>query len=255
MSVSRGFQPEEPFNEPREEMKGAAAADMSIGRRIRMLLQDLIVPAWWLIALFGSAGKLTWNRGWICTVLYLGAMNISRAILKKRSPELLRQREPAIRKDTKSFDKIFMRGFLFLTAILPVIAGLDAGRFEWAPLPSGSLYPGIVFFVASATLITWVLVGNPHAESSVRIQKDRDHTVIDSGPYRYVRHPMYVGLILLNASLALILGSMWSLAIAALIAILVLWRTALEDRTLRLELPGYEEYTSVTRYRLIPGVW
>jgi protein-S-isoprenylcysteine O-methyltransferase Ste14 len=182
-------------------------------------------------------------------------LNTSRVILEKLSPELLKQREPGIRKDTKPFDKVFMGGFLFLTAILPVVAGLDAVRFNWAPMPFESMYPGVFLFVVSTTLITWTLVKNPHAESSVRIQRDRDHTVVASGPYRFVRHPMYVGLILLNASLALILGSMWTLAIAALIAILVLWRTALEDQTLRLELPGYEEYTSVTRYRLMPWIW
>jgi protein-S-isoprenylcysteine O-methyltransferase Ste14 len=122
-------------------------------------------------------------------------------------------------------------------------------------MPFLTVYPGVGLFIVAATLITWVLVMNPHAESSVRIQEDRGHSVVASGPYRFVRHPMYVGLILLHASMALILRSMWTLALAALIAILFLWRTALEDQTLRRELPGYEEYTTVTRYRLIPGIW
>lgn len=228
---------------------------MGLGRHFKVLLKESVVPAWWLITLFASAGDLRWGRGWACTVLYLGALNLSRIILKKMSPELLREREPGIRQDTKPFDKIFMRGFLSLTAILPVIAGLDAVRFRWAPIPTEAVYPGVVLFLFSTALIVWTLVRNPHAESSVRIQTDRDHSVIASGPYRFVRHPMYVGLILLNISLALILGSMWTLVIALLIAALVLWRTAREDQTLRLELPGYEEYTSVTRYRLMPGIW
>jgi protein-S-isoprenylcysteine O-methyltransferase Ste14 len=228
---------------------------MSVTRHIRTFLQALIVPAWWSLALFGSAGQFTWIRGWIGTVLYLGALNTCRIMLKKFNPELLKEREPGIRKDTKPFDRIFMRGFLSLTAILPIVAGLDAVRFRWTTMPVGAMYPGIVFFLISTILITWTLVKNPHAESSVRIQNDRGHIVVASGPYRFVRHPMYVGLILMNAALALILGSMWALGIATLITILVLWRTALEDRTLRLELPGYEEYTSATRYRLMPGVW
>ncbi len=227
---------------------------MSPGRHTKTVFQRLTLFAWWLISLFGSAGQLTWNRGWICTVLYLGGLHTSRAILKKLNPGLLEQRETAIRKDTKPFDRIFLRIFLSLTIVQPIIAGLDV-RFNGARTPFWTVYPGIGLFIVSAALITWVLVKNPHAESSVRIQNDRGHTVVVSGPYRFVRHPMYVGLILLHASMALILSSMWTLALAALITILFLWRTALEDQTLRQELPGYEEYTTVTRYRLMPGIW
>lgn len=230
-------------------------ADMGVGRHIKVFLKSLVIPAWWLLALFGGAGQLTWTRGWICTVLYLGGMNVSRAVLKKISPALLENREAAIRKDTKPFDKIFLRAFLSLIAILPLIAGLDVVRFHWTSMQLWAIYPGIVFFAASLALITWTLAMNPHAESSVRIQEDRGHTVISSGPYRFVRHPMYVGLIFLHASMALILGSIWTLIVAALITVLFLWRTALEDRTLRRELPGYEAYTSITRYRLMPGIW
>ena len=227
---------------------------MNPARGIVTFLKLLVLPAWWSIALFGSAGQLTWTRGWICTVLYLGALNASRALLTKLNPDLLKQRETSIQKDTKPFDKIFLRLFLSLTFILPFVAGLDT-RFNRIPIPFWTVYPGIGVFVVSVILITWVLAKNPHAESSVRIQEDRGHTVIRSGPYRLVRHPMYVGLILLNASMALILGSKWTLAVAVLIAILVLWRTAMEDQTLRRELPGYEDYIAVTRYRLMPGIW
>lgn len=122
-------------------------------------------------------------------------------------------------------------------------------------MPLGAVYPGIILFMIAASLITWVLIENPHAESSVRIQTDRGHNVVASGPYRLVRHPMYVGLILLHTSMALVLDSTWNLGLAALIAILFLWRTAREDQALRRELPGYEEYTNVTRYRIVPGIW
>lgn len=164
--------------------------------------------AWWLICLFGSAGQLRWKRGWICTVFYLGGMVTSRAVLRKLNPRLLEQRRTAIRPDTKPFDRIFLRLILFLTIVQPVVAGLDAVRFEWAPMPFCTLYPGIALFTIAASVITWVLVKNPHADSSVRIENLRDHTVVSSGSYRFVRHPMYVGLIVLHTSLALILGSM-----------------------------------------------
>ena len=219
------------------------------------LLKILCIPAWWLLFLFGGAGQLTWTRGWVCTVLYIGAVSACRAVLSKFNPGVLKEREEVIRKDTKPFDRIFLNLLLTLTILLPVIAGLDAVRFKWTSMPVWTMYPGIILFAGSATLITWVLVKNPHAESSVRIQEERGHTVIRSGPYRFVRHPMYTGLILLYTSMALILGSMWALAIAVLIAFLLLGRTAMEEKTLRQELLGYEEYTTITRYRLMPGIW
>ncbi|HEY1743548.1 MAG TPA: isoprenylcysteine carboxylmethyltransferase family protein [Granulicella sp.] len=229
---------------------------MNPAQSIIIVLKVLFIPAWWLLSLFGGAGQLTWNRGWICTVLYLGAISACRAVLAKFNPDILKEREEVVRKNTKPFDKILLNLLLTLTIVLPVIAGFDAVRFNWtSPMPFWTMYPGIVLFTGSAILITWVMVKNPHAESSVRIQEDRGHAVIRSGPYRFVRHPMYTGLILLYTSMALVLGSMWTLAVAALIAILLMGRTAMEEKTLRQELLGYEEYTTVTRYRLMPGIW
>ena len=104
-------------------------------------------------------------------------------------------------------------------------------------------------------MVTWSLAANRHAESTVRIQTDRGHQVVTGGPYRYVRHPMYVGAIPMYFAVALILGSIWAMAVAVVIAIFFVIRTALEDRTLRHELAGYEEFTARTRYRLVPGIW
>lgn len=228
---------------------------MNFDSRIRTFLRTLPLFAWWLICLFGSAGQLTWKRGWICTILYLVGMYTSRAVVAKFNPGLLEQRQIAVRQDTKTYDRILLRLILSLTIVQPLIAGLDTVRFAWSPMPFWTVYPGIGLFMISANLITWVLVKNPHADSSVRIENQRDHTVVTSGPYRFVRHPMYVGLILLHTSIALILGSSWTLALAVLLTLLFLWRTAMEDQTLRWELPGYEEYTKITRYRLMPGIW
>jgi protein-S-isoprenylcysteine O-methyltransferase Ste14 len=227
---------------------------MSLVRHIRTFLQGSAFTAWWLLFLFGGAGQVAWSRGWICTVLYLGAFYISRAVLQRLNPAVLEQRQTAIREDTKPYDKVLLRLLLALTIIQPLLAGLDF-RFNGDSTPFWTVYPGIASFIGAAILITWVLVKNPHAESSVRIQSDRGHRVIVSGPYRFIRHPMYSGLIQLHQSVALILGSRWTIGLAALITILFLWRTAMEDRTLRRELPGYEEYTTITRYRLMPGIW
>jgi protein-S-isoprenylcysteine O-methyltransferase Ste14 len=202
---------------------------------------------------FLGAGRLDWSRGWIYAAFFIGVSVVGSLIVQLANPGLLEARAKGIRKDTKSFDKTFYRMFLPLAVAYPLLAGLDAVRFSWAPLPAWSLTPGALLFVLSSFWGTWTMVVNRHAESTVRIQDG--HTVISEGPYRFVRHPMYLGTILGLPGTALMLGSGWALVPAALIAMLFVWRTAREDRALQQELAGYEDYTRITRYRLLPGVW
>jgi protein-S-isoprenylcysteine O-methyltransferase Ste14 len=122
-------------------------------------------------------------------------------------------------------------------------------------MPFAFVYVGAALFAASLVLIGWVMVVNPYAETSIRIQSDRGQTVITFGPYRFVRHPMYVGTMLMGVANPLVWGSVWALAVSGVISLLFLWRTAMEDQTLRKELTGYDEYAGQTRYRLLPGVW
>jgi protein-S-isoprenylcysteine O-methyltransferase Ste14 len=208
----------------------------------------------WMAALFVCAGRLDWTRGWIAAAAYVISLTVAGLLVQRSNPVLVKARAKWRRKDTKPFDKVFLALYLPLAFIQPAVAGLDA-RFGWSSIPFATVYPGIVLFIMAMILVTWTLSVNPHAESTVRIQSDRGHTVITSGPYRVVRHPFYVGAILMYPAIAFVLGSLWALATAALSVILLIWRTAMEDRTLRRELPGYEEYTAVARYRLVPGVW
>jgi protein-S-isoprenylcysteine O-methyltransferase Ste14 len=182
-------------------------------------------------------------------------MTIAGLLVHLRNPALLEARANWRRRDTKPFDKVFLSLFLPLTFLQPAVAGLDAVRYGWSSMPFATLYAGLILFAMAMTLITWAMMANPHAETTVRIQTDREHKVVTSGPYRIVRHPMYVGAILMYPAAALMFGSTWALAVSALIAILFVWRTVLEDRTLRRELPGYEEFAARTRYRLIPRLW
>jgi protein-S-isoprenylcysteine O-methyltransferase Ste14 len=209
----------------------------------------------WLSAVFVSAGRLDWVRGWICVTLYIITMVAAGLLVRRANPGLLEARAKWRRKDTKPFDKIFLSIYLPLTIIQPAVAGLDAVRFGWSSMPFATVYIGLVLFLVAMALITWAMMANPHAESTVRIQTDRDHRVVASGPYRFVRHPMYVGAILMYPAAALIFGSVWALALSGVIAILFVYRTALEDRTLRRELAGYAQYAVVTRYRLVPRFW
>lgn len=159
------------------------------------------------------------------------------------------------RRDTKGFDKVFLAVFVPLSLSQPAVSALDTARFHWSSMPFGFVYVGAVVFALAMFLIGWVMITNPYAETSVRIQTDRGQTVVTSGPYQIVRHPMYVGSMLMYLATPLLLGSVWALLMTAVIALLFIWRTANEDRTLRQELPGYEEFTKHTRYRLLPGLW
>jgi protein-S-isoprenylcysteine O-methyltransferase Ste14 len=176
-------------------------------------------------------------------------------LTKRYNPQLLKERAKWRRQDTKGFDKIFLAAYMPFVFMQPAIAGMDAVRFRWSSLSFAYVYVGVVIFVVAMALIGWVLCTNPYAETTVRIQHDRGHAVVSAGPYRFVRHPMYVGAILMYLSMPLIWGSLWALAISGVITVLFVIRTALEDQTLRRELAGYEDYTMRSRYRLVPGVW
>jgi len=209
----------------------------------------------WVSCVFLAAGTLDWVWGWVYIVLYASSMSAIGMILKRHNPELIEARMRFLRTDTKPFDKVFMAIYVPLMYGQNVVCGLDAVRYGWAPLPAALAYPGVVLYVAGMALMTWSMVVNRHAESTVRIQTDRGHTVVSTGPYRWVRHPMYVGMLTMHLGTPLVLGSAWGLAITGLIIALLVWRTAREDRALQGELPGYTEYASRTRYRLVPQVW
>lgn len=204
---------------------------------------------------FLGAWRLDWPRGWIYVGVFAGVAMVGMLIVEIANPALLSARGKGIRQDTKAFDKLFYALFQPLILVYPVVAGLDAGRFLWAPLPDWTIYPGALLFVVGGVPTTWAMMVNAHAEATVRIQTERDHRVITTGPYAYVRHPIYVGTIVGFPALALVTGSGWALVPMVLLIVLFVWRTGREDRTLMAELPGYADYALKTRYRLLPGVW
>jgi protein-S-isoprenylcysteine O-methyltransferase Ste14 len=165
---------------------------------------------------------------------------------------LLEARRKTLRKDTKAFDKLFYALFLPLVLALPLVAGFDAGRGH-SMLSFVAVYPGVVLLLLGAALTTAALMVNAHAEASVRIGEEQ--RVITTGPYRYLRHPMYTGTLLGFPAAALITGSAWAFVPAGLMSLLFVWRTAREDAALHQELQGYAEYASETPYRLVPGIW
>jgi protein-S-isoprenylcysteine O-methyltransferase Ste14 len=203
---------------------------------------------------FLPAGRLDWPAAWILSLLY-GVFLLAYAVWGTlKAPDLLKERSQ-VAENVKTWDKAIMGIYTVLLLATLILAGLDVGRAQWSQMPSALEVLGLVGIVLAGGLIFWTIHTNAYLGRMVRIQEDRGHQVVTGGPYGYVRHPMYVGIILLFPCMALFLGSWWALVPAMLIAMLMGIRTALEDRTLQAELPGYAEYARQVRYRLLPGVW
>ena len=216
------------------------------------LLKGALGGLWLGAFLFIAAGRLDWPMAWVYTAI--SAVDAILLLLIV-SPELMRERTHP-KADAKAWDRVFARltGPLGSTVIL-VVAGLDK-RFGWsAQVPLAVQFVGLAAFLCGMGLMTWAMAVNNYFSLVVRIQKDRGHTAVTGGPYRYVRHPGYVGGIMFQLGTPLLLGSLWTLIPAGLTALLLVVRTALEDRTLLNELEGYRGYAQQTRYRLVPGVW
>ncbi len=221
-------------------------------KRILAVLASVVV---WSAALFVSAGRWDWTRGWIYFGVSLLSVGVNTVAMLRKNPGLIAARGNLHRKEIRTFDKVFMALYVPTSLALPVVAGLDAVRFAWTPLPWETLYPGVLVLLLGVAPVAWAVASNPFLEVTVRIQTDRGHRVVSTGPYRFVRHPMYLGASLGFIGAPLVLGSLWAFVPAGLAVVVFVLRTILEDRTLRRELPGYEEYAQHTRYRLLPGVW
>jgi protein-S-isoprenylcysteine O-methyltransferase Ste14 len=222
------------------------------------LIQALVSLVVWLAimiaALFGSAGTWDWPRGWFFFGVYCLLTAIACVWLWIVNPEIFAARSK-IQKGTKGWDRI-LTVFIILTfiAILPV-AALDDGRFHWAPQPDWVVMLGYVMFAAGFMGFAWSSSVNRNFEATVRIQTDRGHKVVTTGPYAVVRHPGYIFAIFMILGMALALGSLYALIPAGVLVLLVLARTLGEDATLKAELPGYAEYAARVKQRWIPGVW
>jgi protein-S-isoprenylcysteine O-methyltransferase Ste14 len=206
------------------------------------------------LLLFAVAGRLDWLGGWVFVGLIVFSLVLNAVVVRLTNPVLARERWKE-REDTKPFDRLFPIVYLGMMLVMVVIGGLDNGRFGTSSLPGWCLPAGALLHVLGQLPMLWAYSTNPHLEATVRVQKDREHRVITTGPYRFVRHPMYIGLILMLVGWPLVFGSLWVYVPAAVSMAALVVRTALEDRTLQEELPGYVEYTRRTRYRLVPGLW
>lgn len=219
----------------------------------RGLFKPAIATLLWCAVLFTSAGRLDFIAGWIAVALLLITVGTNTVVVRRRNPILLAERWKR-RGDTKRFDKAFFAVYTPMLFAVPLMAGLTV-RFGWPALPVWAAVIGVVVTLLGDVPILASMLTNPYLESTVRIQKDRGQRPVTSGPYRYVRHPMYAGIILQQVGAAALLRSAWAFVPVALVIMALVIRTSLEDRTLRIELPGYSKYAMGTRYRLVPRFW
>lgn len=218
-------------------------------------LRMVVFLLWAPLVLFLSSGRLDWIMGWTYSGLYAGSWTILLVAIHRQSPDLVNERF-AYHKDAKTWDKVLMPAVAFYApASIWIVAGLGE-RFGWPPAFSvGTQIAGVVIFLVGKAVCLWAMTSNKYFSSVVRIQHDRGHVVASSGPYRFVRHPGYVGIILYTMASPFILNSLWAIVPAVIAAGITVLRTSLEDRALKDELGGYEAYADRVQYRLWPGLW
>ncbi|NYZ76285.1 isoprenylcysteine carboxylmethyltransferase family protein [Candidatus Micrarchaeota archaeon] len=204
---------------------------------------------------FLSAGRLDLPRVWFFFGLYLVSLLINMVIFLKYNPEVVKARSEMLKiGEMKWWDKVYAGLYMLLMFALPVVCGLNV-RFQASALGIEYYLAGILLFVAGWSFTSWALVVNKFFEGAVRIQKERGHKVVSTGPYAIIRHPGYAGMIVLYLAMPFGLGSLYGLIPALLLAAAFVFRTHFEDEMLQKELKGYREYAKKTRYKLLPGVW
>jgi protein-S-isoprenylcysteine O-methyltransferase Ste14 len=219
----------------------------------KLLLRAFGSTVFFSTLLFICAGKINYTPGWIylfTTVI----TTIMTYMVTKHENELLKERSNT--GQGASWDKLILglSAFVFLIAI--VLSGLDSGRYEWSP--KFNIYVsvfGALLTITGHSIFLTAQKQNKFFSSIYRIQKDRGHVVCDSGLYKIVRHPGYLGMTISLVGFPFLTGSLLSSIPILLAILLLLVRTSLEDKALTKELNGYLEYTNRTRYKLIPYIW
>ncbi len=210
------------------------------------------------IALMWPAGTWYWWEAWVLVGLWTVFGLVMTIYLLRNDPALLVERLKLVpfHKEQKVWDKALML-LVFITGIgLYLLPGFDVMRYEWSdPFPVWVRVIAMLIHIPCFVLLGWVMRENTYLSQVVKIDKERGHKVITTGPYAYVRHPMYTITIILLVAVPVALGSRFTLIISLFLIVLLIVRTYLEDRTLHAELVGYPEYAKQTIYRLIPGVW
>ena len=210
------------------------------------------------VGLMWPAGTFKWWEAWVLVVLWTIYGVVTIFYLLRNDPALLVERLKLVplHRDQKVWDKVLMLFFFIMGIGLYLLPGFDVMRYEWSePLPLWMRISAMIIHIPCLVLLIWIMRENTYLSQVVKIDKNRGHKVITTGPYAYVRHPMYTVTIILLFAVPIALGSRYALILSLFLTLLLIIRTYLEDRTLHTELDGYPEYTKQTIYRLIPRVW
>jgi protein-S-isoprenylcysteine O-methyltransferase Ste14 len=206
-----------------------------------------------LLLLLG--GRWDWIEGWLLAALFLAYLVGTSLWVVRHAPGLSSERAHAVAHPGSRLERLILIWVVVVQVGLIVVAALDGGRFQWSQVPIGVEIAGFVIMVGYIVLNLWVMVHNAYLSAVVRIQDERGQTVVTTGPYRIVRHPMYTAICLMAVGVPLALGSWWALIPGGLVILTFVLRTYQEDRFLAANLSGYVEYMQQTRYRLVPGAW
>jgi protein-S-isoprenylcysteine O-methyltransferase Ste14 len=217
------------------------------------LAASIVIQA---VLLLASAGRVDWPAAWAYLGMYLCNIGLNILVLTRKGSagtELIEERARILpeKKWDRSVSTVLAVGHFAMLGV----AGLDH-RFRWTPVLGWPLRAiGLVGVALGLAASSWAMVTNAYFSSTVRIQRERGHRVVIGGPYQFVRHPGYSGFVIFSGATSLLLGSLWAFVPAGIVIAAIVLRTSLEDRTLRVELEGYEAYSRRVRYRLIPGIW
>ncbi len=236
---------------PRKCPSTPIAAPLSLARGITYAVATPLALG---LLLFWPAGTFAWPLGWLFLIVTLTLTLVAMIWLLRVNPAIFAARS-GFKPGTKSWDKVLATLLILcFVAILPV-AGLDTVRFGGAVAPVWVIVLGYMLYITGFEIMAWAQGVNPFFEPGVRIQPDRDQTVIDAGPYATVRHPGYASAAPLMIGIALVLGSWWALVPAIAAQAVLVVRTVWEDRLLKAELPGYADYARRVPWRLVPRIW
>ncbi|WP_331373126.1 methyltransferase family protein [Sinorhizobium chiapasense] len=223
---------------------------------VRLIVQTVIWFGVIAAVLFASAGTLAWPAAWIYLAVMLALSLIAGLMLARHDPALLKERLSApIQKDQPFADKVLLTIILLFLFGSFAFMALDAVRFGWSSVPPWVQGVGAMALLLSIWFNYWTFRENSFAAPVVKIQKERAQSVVTTGPYRYVRHPLYASALIFVAGSSLLLGSWWGLGAVLVLLVLLAIRIRIEEKALRTGLAGYDAYAARVRYRLVPFVW
>ena len=206
------------------------------------------------VALFWSAGEIYWWPAWAAIAVMLAWIMATAIVILRFNPTLLAERLGP-RKGAKRWDMAIMSMLGISQLARYVVAGLDH-RYSWTgSFPFTAQLAALTICVLGYALVVWATASNAFFSQIVRIQSERGHSVAAGGPYHYVRHPAYLGAVVYELAAPILFASWWTFVPSGFAAILLVLRTALEDRTLQAELNGYDDYAVQVHHRLLPGIW